>query len=283
MKIIISAESTIDLSPELLKKYHISTIPFTVNLGERMGKDGEITPEDIFQYVDETGELPKTSAINEFEYSHYFKDLLKQYDAIIHISLSEKISSAILSARKAASKLENVYVIDSRSLSTGIALSAIYASQLVDKGYSPKEIVKKVESRTHKVQASFVVNTLSYLYKGGRCTGLQKFGAMLLRLKPQIVLKHGAMVPGKKYRGKSINCVDEYCRDTLGEFNNPDKSIVFITHTHATEEMVENCREWLKHEGFVNILETIAGATITSHCGPKTIGILYINDGGVKD
>ena len=282
MKIIISAETTIDLSPELLKKYNISVIPFTVNLGEQVGKDGEITPEDIFKYVDETGVLPKTSAINAFEYEAYFKKLRKEYDAVIHISLSEKISSAINNARSVAEKMKGVYVIDSRSLSTGIALSAIYACELVEKGLDPEEIVKKVEHRTHKVQASFVVNTLSYLHKGGRCTGLQKLGAMLLRLKPQIVLKHGEMVPGKRYRGKSISCVEEYCKDTLNEFNNPDKSIVFITHSHATPEMVQVCREWLQDRGFKTIYETVAGATITSHCGPRTIGILYINDGGLE-
>lgn len=282
MKIIISAETTIDLTPELLKKYNISVIPFTVNLGEKVGKDGEITPEDIFAYVDETGVLPKTSAINVFEFEDYFKKLRKEYDVVIHISLSEKISSAINNARAAAEKIKGVYIIDSRSLSTGIALSAIYACSLVEKGLDPEEIVQRVERRTHKVQASFVVNTLSYLHKGGRCTGLQKFGAMLLRLKPQIVLKHGAMVPGKKYRGKSVNCVEEYCKDTLNEFNNPDKSLVFITHSHATPEMVQVCREWLQDRGFKQIEETIAGATITSHCGPKTIGILYINDGGLE-
>lgn len=282
MKIIISAETTIDLTPELLKKYNISVIPFTVNLGEKVGKDGEITPEDIFAYVDETGVLPKTSAINVFEFEDYFKKLRKEYDVVIHISLSEKISSAIMNARAAAEKIKGVYIIDSRSLSTGIALSAIYACSLVEKGLDPEEIVQRVERRTHKVQASFVVNTLSYLHKGGRCTGLQKFGAMLLRLKPQIVLKHGAMVPGKKYRGKSVNCVEEYCKDTLNEFNNPDKSLVFITHSHATPEMVQVCREWLQDRGFKQIEETIAGATITSHCGPKTIGILYINDGGLE-
>lgn len=283
MKIIISAESTIDLSPELLDKYNIKTIPFTVNLGEKVGKDGEITPDEIFDYVDQTGILPKTSAINVFEFEDHFKKLRKEYDAVIHISISEKISSAINNARLAAEKIKGVYVVDSLSLSTGIALCAIYACSLVQKGLSPEEIVKRVERRTNKVQASFVVNTLSYLYKGGRCTGLQKFGAMLLRLKPQIVLKHGEMTPGKKYRGKSINCVSEYCKDTLNEFNNPDKSLVFITHSHASPEMVQVAREWLQDYGFTNILETVAGATITSHCGPKTIGILYINDGGLGD
>ena len=280
MKIAISVESTADLSKELYEQYHIHFIPFTVNLGERMGKDGDITPDDIYAFVDDTGVLPKTSAINVFEYDEYFKGLLEKYDAIIHLSLSEKISSAYNNACASAYKLKNVYVIDSKSLSTGIALLAIYASKLVDKGLPLEEIVQRVNRRIPFVEASFVVNSLNYLHKGGRCTGLQRFGALLLRLKPQIVLKDGAMVPGKKYRGKSNSVVEEYCRDTLTQFTNPDKSIVFVTHSSASEEMVNTCKEWLKEYGFNNILETVAGATITSHCGPKTIGILFINDGG---
>ena len=280
MKIAISVESTADLSKELYEEYHIHFIPFTVNLGERVGKDGEITPNDIYDFVDGTGVLPKTSAINVFEYDQYFKDLKKEYDAIIHISLSEKISSAYNNACASAYKLNNVYVIDSKSLSTGIALLAIYGSKLVAKGLPVEEIVDRINKRVPHVEASFVVNSLNYLYKGGRCTGLQRFGAMLLRLKPQIVLKDGAMIPGKKYRGKSNSVVKEYCHDTLTQFTNPDKTIAFVTHTSASEEMVNTCKEWLKEYGFINILETVAGATITSHCGPKTIGILFINDGG---
>lgn len=280
MKIAISVESTADLSKELYEEYHIHFIPFTVNLGERVGKDGEITPNDIYNFVDDTGVLPKTSAINVFEYDQYFKDLRKEYDAIVHISLSEKISSAYNNACASAYKLNNVYVIDSKSLSTGIALLAIYGSKLVAKGLPVEEIVDRINKRVPHVEASFVVNSLNYLYKGGRCTGLQRFGAMLLRLKPQIVLKDGAMVPGKKYRGKSNSVVKEYCHDTLTQFTNPDKTIAFVTHTSASEDMVNTCKEWLKEYGFTNILETVAGATITSHCGPKTIGILFINDGG---
>ena len=279
-KIAISAETTIDLSKELLKEFDIHTIPFTVHLGDQMGHDGEITPDDIFAYVDKTGVLPKTSAVNEFEYRDYFKGLLKEYDTVIHFCLGSKISSSYFNAVAAANKLKNVFVIDSKSLSTGIALEAIYAAKLVRLNVKPEEIVEMVEKRIPHVQASFVVNTLSYLHKGGRCSGLAKFGAMLLRLKPQIIVKDGSMVPGKKYRGKSNICVANYVKDTLEEFNNADKSVVFVTHSHATPDMVDICKQALQQKGFTNIYETVAGATITSHCGPKTIGILFINDGG---
>lgn len=282
MKIAISAESTIDLSKELLQKYNIEVIPFNVLLGEHSAPDGEITPEDIFKYVDETRQLPKTSAINTFEYEEYFQSLKNKYDAVIHFCLSSQLSCSFANATNAASNLDNVYVIDTKHLSTGIALLAIYARTLADKGEEPTNIVKLVNKRIPYVQTSFVVNTLNYLHKGGRCSGLAKFGAMILRVKPQIVLKDGKMVPGKKYFGKSIHTVNEYVKDTLNEFDHPDLDIVFVTHTHATIEMVEACVNALKEKGFKNIYETTAGATITSHCGPKTIGILYFNDGDLK-
>ena len=279
MKIAISTESTLDIPKELQKKYDIHVVPFQVLLGERSGFDGDITPEDIFKFVDETGVLPKTSAVNEYQFDQHFSKLLKNHDAVIHISLSSCISSACINAAHAASIMHNVFVIDSKSLSTGIALLAIYARKLVDQGLDAKEVAIKVKERVPYVQASFVINSLNYLYKGGRCSGLAMFSAAVFRIKPQLVVKNGKMTPQKKYHGKSVACVSNYCRDTLAEFNNPDKSIAFVTHSHATPEMVETAKEYLKKAGFKTIYETVAQATITSHCGPKTLGILYINDG----
>ena len=279
MKIAISTESTLDIPKELQKEYGISVVPFTVILGDKSGYDGDITPEEIFAYVDETGVLPKTSAVNEFQYDKHFTSLLKNNDVVIHICLSSGISSSYENAVKVASIMKNVYVIDSQSLSSGIALEAIYARKLADKGLSPEEIVKKVEERIPYVQASFVINSLNYLYKGGRCSGLARFSAALFRIKPQIIVKDGKMAPQKKYHGRGEKCVEDYCRDTLEEFNNPDLSIAFVTHSHATDEMVQIAHEFLKKRGFKKIYDTVAQATITSHCGPKTLGILYINDG----
>ena len=279
MKIAISTESTLDLPKELQKQYGINTIPFTVILGDKSGYDGEITPEEIFAYVDETGILPKTAAVNEFQFDKYFTSLLRTHDAVVHISLSSGISSACENAIKAASLLKNVYVVDSQSLSSGIALLAIYARKLADKGLAPEEIVEKLQKRIPYVQASFVINSLNYLYKGGRCSGVAKFAAALFRIKPQIIVKDGKMSPQKKYHGKCEKCVQEYCEDTLEQFNNPDLSIAFVTHSHATDEMRQIAYEALKKRGFKLIYDTVAQATITSHCGPKTLGILYINDG----
>ena len=280
MKIGITAESTIDLPQELLEKFGIETTPFTIMLGEKPGFDGVVTPKEIFDYVDETGTLPRTSAINEFQYHEFFKGLKKKYDAIIHVSLSSQISSACQNAKHAAEIMKDIYVVDSKSLSTGIALLCIYARQLVDQGLEAKEIFKKLEQRRSAVQASFVVNTLNYLHKGGRCSSLARFGANLLRIKPQIIVTpEGKMVSGAKYRGKNREVVEDYCKDTLAKYNNPDHSIIFITHSMASPDMVEAARRIVERHGFNNIYETVAGATISSHCGPKTLGILYFNDG----
>ena len=182
-----------------------------------------------------------------------------------------------------STKYDNVFVIDSRSLSTGIALQAIYAAKLRDKGYKPEEIVAKVKARTPYVQASFVIQTLEYLHKGGRCSGLLRFGATILRIKPQIIVSDGKMAPSKKYIGRKSQVIASYCKDTLEQFANPDLSIAFVTHTQATPEMVAVAIEALKNRGFKTIYETNAGATITSHCGPQTLGILFINDGGTEE
>ncbi|MCF0107904.1 MAG: DegV family protein [Bacilli bacterium] len=283
MKIIISTESTCDLPKEILEKNGISTIPYTVLLGERSGADGVITPDDIFKYVDETKDLPRTCAVNEYDFTEYFSNLRKNCDVVIHITLSSKITSSVENARNAAKLIKGVYIVNSKSLSTGIALLALYGKHLVDKGYEPEEIVKKLEARRNAVQASFVINTLNYLHKGGRCSGLAHITAAILRIKPQIIVKNGELVTGKKYFGKNAGVITSYCKDVLNEFDNPDKSLVFITHSQASPEMVEAARKELQERGFKNIVETLAGATISSHCGPKTLGILYFNDGGVKD
>ena len=280
MKIAISAESTLDLSKELIEEYDVHVIPFEVLLGEEAFHDGEISSQDIFDYVEKTKVLPRTSAINEYQYRDYFRSMLEGgYDAIIHISLSSEISSSYSHAEKAATKFDNVFVIDSRSLSTGIALEVIYAAKLARKGLSPKEIVEKVEARIPYVQASFVIQTLEYLHKGGRCSGLARLGATLFRIKPQIIVSDGKMAPAKKYFGRKSQVVESYCNDTLEQFVNPDLSIAFVTHTLATPEMVAVAIDALRKRGFKTIYETKAGATITSHCGPQTLGILFINDG----
>lgn len=279
MKIAISAESTIDLTKELLSKYDIKIVPFNIQLGEKAGFDGEITTDEIISYVNQTGVLPKTGAINEFRFNEHFEELLKDNDAVIHFSLSSELSMACSNAIRSAKNYKNVFVVDTLSLSTGIALLAIYAKTLADNGESANDIYEKCLKRVPYVQASFELKRLDYLYKGGRCSGLTLFGANLLKIRPQILVKEGKMVPGKKYRGNFTHVVKNYCQDVLDEFNNPDLTRAFVTYTTADDDIIETAVNYLKERGFKDILVTRAGGTITSHCGEDCLGILYINDG----
>jgi DegV family protein with EDD domain len=279
MKIAVSVESTNDLSKEIIEEFGINVIPYHITLGDKTFKDGEVSTEEIFKYVDENGILPKTNAINEFEYTEYFESLKKDNDAVVHICLSSGLSSSCGNAIRAGKALENVYVIDSLSLSTGIGLLALYACDLVKQGYDAKSVAEMVEKRVDKLQVSFVIERLDYLYKGGRCNSLQLLGANLLKLRPRIVVKDGKMGSDKKYRGQMGRVVTNYCADTLEEFNTPDLERVFLTYTTATTEMAVAAKLALKERGFKNIYETRAGCTIASHCGGNTLGILYFNDG----
>lgn len=277
MKIAITAESTIDLPKDLLEKYDIKTIPFSVILGDNEYKDGEITSADIFKFVEENKILPKTSAINEAQYSEFFGEVLRDYDALVHFSLSSEISSACSHAKAAAESMKNVYVVDTRSLSTGIALLAIYARELANEGKSAEEIFELCTARTKDVQASFVVKKLDYLHKGGRCSSVALLGANLLKIRPEIVLKDGKMGSAKKYMGKMEKVIEKYCKDVIAENQNPDKKYAFVTYTTSTNEMVNIAKSALQSAGFETIYETTAGATITSHCGENTLGILFLN------
>lgn len=280
MKIAISAESSIDMPKEMLDEFNIKVIPYNILLGDEVRVDGEVTPEEIISFVNKTGILPKTSAINEYQFTEHFSNLLKDYDKVIHFSMSSKLTSACNNAKSAAKKLGNVHVVDTKTLSSGIGLYAIYAAKLVNEGVKFEEIVKRCEKRVPYIQVGFVLEQLNYLYKGGRCSALALFGANLLRIKPQILLVDGEMRLDKKYRGSMDNVVKQYCIDMLERFPNPDLSEVFLTYTTATEKMREAARQVLTDRGFKNIRETRTGSTILSHSGEHCLGILYFNDGG---
>lgn len=284
MKIILSAESTVDLSKPLQKEFDVHIVPFTVVIGEEEKKDGEVKGEDLFAYTEKTGKLAHTSAINVGQYLDYFTDLLKDADAIIHFSLSSKITSATGNAITAAKEVEEktgkrVIVIDSLSLSTGIAIQVVYCRKLIDKGLPIDEIVSKVLERRPYAQASFALERVDYLYKGGRCSAAAKFFAGALGIKPQILVKDGAMVSGKKFMGKAARWVPAYIDATLKQFDNWDPEICFITYTAIPEEVLQAAEKKLYEIGFKRVERTIAGATISCHCGPGTLGILYYNDG----
>ena len=247
-------------------------------MGDKEYVDGEITNQDIFDFVAKNKSLPRTTALNRYEYEEYFKSLLKEGDAVVHLCLSSGFSSACSNAQAVAEQMDNVYVIDSKNLSTGIALLAIKASLFAKEGMDAKQIVEKVTALVPKVQASFVLDKLQYLAKGGRCSGMAAFSASLLSIKPSIIVKDGKMIVGKKYMGKLDNAVKKYCNDIMADCPNVDLDYAFVTYSSATPERVEIARNVLKEKGFKNILETTANATVTSHCGPNTIGILFIKE-----
>lgn len=284
MRIAISAETTIDLPKSLLQEFDIHTLPFALIMGEDQYMDGEVGKDDLYAFVKKTGQLPRTAAVNEFQFEEFFAELLKTHDEVVHFALSSKISAAYKNAASVAQKEEfkgKVHVIDTLSLSTGIALLAIYGSKLVKAGKTSEEIVSAVKERIPHDQTSFVLETLDYLYKGGRCTALQRFGANLLAIKPQIIMTNGSMATGKKYRGNIERAIQAYVEDTLKEFPNFDPSLIFITTTMDADKqgIIETVRKRLEKEGFERIEVTTAGGTIACHCGPNTLGILYLNDG----
>ena len=277
-KIAISLDSACDLSKELIEKYDFKIIPFGVNLGDKFFYDGEISPEEIFEYADNNKTLPKTTAVNEEAFKEHFAKILNDYDAIIHFDISSEMSSAYQNAVNASKNFKNVYVVDSRTLSTAISLEAIYAKKLTETMDDPAKIVELVKKRIPAVQTSFIIERLDYLYKGGRCSGLALLGANLLKIRPEIEVLNGNMKNTEKFRGKMADCVTKYCRATLEKYNHPDKSVIFITHSVADKELVDAAKAVVSEYGFENVYETTAGCTVSSHCGKNTLGILYIND-----
>ena len=277
MKIVISAESTIDLPKELLDKYNIKTTPFTINLGDELIEDHFGVSKEIFEFVDKSKKLPKTSAVSPDQFKTHFENLKKDYDAIVHVSLSSLISSAYNNACMVAKEMENVYVVDSKSLSTGIALLAIKGKDLIDEGKDAKEIFETLQALTPKVEASFVLERLNYLHKGGRCSALALLGANILKIKPQIILSDGRMIVGKKYMGHMTKVVAKSIHDLLDNNPNPILEHVFITHSSPMPEAEKILTEKLENRGFKYIHNTLAGGTISSHCGPNCIGVLFLN------
>ena len=278
----ISAESTIDLPKDLLSAYDIKTIPFILVLGEKEATDGEVDGDDLFAYVEKTGKLPHTSAINEKSYHDYFASLLEDAEKVIHFSLSSGITSATQNAILASQEFGGrVIVIDTHSLSTGIALQAIYASRLAKKGESAEEIVKKVMERLPYDQTSFALESVEYLYKGGRCSALARLGANLLHLRPQIIMHPdtGTMSAGRKFKGRMEKWVVDYIRTTHEEFPNIDPEIGFVTYSSADPSIIETAKKMMLDAGFKTVYVTKAGGTISCHCGPHCLGVLYFADG----
>lgn len=278
---MITTDSASDLN-ELFKSRNIGEFSLHVMLGENQYLDDiDIQSPMIFDYYEKTGKLPKTAARSIEDFYDYFKSFTDNGYSVVHIAISSEISSTYQFASAAAAQLENVYVVDGMSLSSGTGLLALAAADMRDNGYDAKTITEKIEQRKYKVQASFIINTLEFLYKGGRCSGLSAFFGKAFSIKPSLQLIDGKIKVARKFIGSFNKNLIKYVDATLEKYNTPDMTRIFITHTYAEPNSVEIVRKKLIDYGFApeNIIETIAGSTITSHCGKSTLGILYINDG----
>lgn len=283
MAVKVTSDSTADLGKYFAER-GIAVTPLTVLLGDRTGLDGtEITPADIYEYFDKTMATPKTSAVSPEEYRRFFAEQTADGSEVVHFTISSDMSACYANAVSAAKEFKGVYVVDSRNLSTGIGLLVLYADDLAKAGLSGAEIKEKAEARRGAVRASFVVDNMTFLYKGGRCSGVAAFFASVLRIKPCIAVVDGKMVVGKKYMGSTDKAIIKYAADITKSCPNPDPKYVFVTHSSARPEVVETVkREVLAAWPDVNIIETVAGATITSHCGKGTLGVLFFADGSLR-
>ena len=277
----IIADSTCDLSKELIDKYDIAIIPLYVRLGDDEYLDGvNVTPQELYDWSDKNGETPKTAAASVAD----IMDIIEKNkaDEYVIFTISASMSANNSNCRLAAEELgitEKVHVIDSQNLSTGIGLQIIEACELASAGKSGTEIEEYILALRDKVRASFVIDTLTYLYRGGRCSGLAALLGNALKLHPRIAVKEGAMGPEKKYRGLPKKYIMDYVKDMEAELKTAKKNRVFITHSGCNREVVEMVREYLKGLGrFDEILETRAGAVVSSHCGPGTLGVLFIDE-----
>ena len=277
MKIRITADSTCDLSPELVRKYDIGIVPLSVIIDGECFHDGvDVTPRDIFRAV-EAGKSVRTAAVNTYEYREFFTEQLKTCDQIVHVCISSEFSTCYNDAMEAARQTGNVFVVDSRNLSTGSGLLVLEGAEMAGNGLEGEKIAERLRERTALVDASFTVRSIDYLRRGGRCSGLEALGAKLLHIRPSIVVRDGKMHPGEKYRGRYEHYLKHYIADTLADDSNIDFNRVFITHSPSEEGLVRFAIDTVKSYGlFKEVLETMAGCTVCTHCGPDTLGILFM-------
>lgn len=271
---IISTDSPADVPAEIRERYDIRVIPLHIILDDDCFEDGvNIQPDDLYVFYKKTGRLPKTSAVSVAEYTDFFKELTQDGSSVVHISFSSALSATHQNARLAAEDFDNVYIVDSKSLSTGIALLAIKAAQLAQDGLDAKTIAHEMEYKREKVVTTFILDKLEFLYKGGRCSGVAMLGANVLGIKPSIVMVDGKLQVGKKYRGKLENCQMQYVRDLLEQYAgriDTDRAFLSRTAGVSDEQMKALQKEIHKTLKFKEYIVSTVGCTITSHCGERT-------------
>ena len=278
MRIKIISDSTCDLSADQIQKYDIGIVPLIVVKDNQEFIDGiTITPADIFAHVASGGSLCTTAARGVAVYQEEFAKYAKDYDGVIHVNIGSGFSSSYQNACIAAGDFDNVRVIDSKNLSTGHGLVVLKACDLAQTAEDLDELKKQLDAFTARVEASFVLDRLEYMVKGGRCSGAAALGANLLSLKPCIEVKDGKMMVVKKYRGHIEKCMAAYVKDRLAERGDLDGDRLFITHTTVSEQSLKAVRDGVSQYGhFGNVYETVAGCTVSCHCGPGTMGVLFV-------
>ena len=278
MKIKILSDSTCDLSKELVEKYNITILPLTVVKDGAQFSDGiTITPAEIFAHVAAGGDLCSTTAMNVGEYADWFSKFANEYDGIIHINIGSAFSSSYQNACLAAEDFDNIRVIDSQNLSTGQGLVVLKACELAQTCTDLDQLKAQLDEYTSHVEASFLLDQLKYMVKGGRCSTVAALGANLLNLKPCIEVKGGKMSVVKKYRGNYAKCLAAYVKDRLADRDDLDRSTLFVTNTPVDDTCMDAVKDAVKeHADFRNIYWTQAGCTVSCHCGPGTLGVLFV-------
>jgi len=277
-RLSVSVDSTADLSRQLCDTYNIQVVPLGVVIGDKIYTDGvDITTDDIYKAVETDNVMPKSNAAPEVLYSEMFQ---KNSESAVHIhfSLSTRLSSSYDNAVRAAKAFPNVYVIDSKTLSSGTGLLAITAREKDSAGTAPDVIAAEMKTLADKQCTSFVLDNLRYLYKGGRVSGLKLLGANLLKIHPMLTVdKGGNLVQGKKFRGSFAKVVAEYTKHVISSHPDANKDLVFVTYTDIDPLMPEQVERDLRAAGFKRVIRTVAGSVITLHCGRNTIGILFLD------
>lgn len=284
-KILIASDSTTDLGPEIIEKYGIKILPLTVNMGGKEYSDGvDIDPDMIYDHYERTGELPKTAAVNLSQFEDFFEEYTNEGYTVIVFTISSKMSSTYHNACMAAEDYDGkVHVVDTKNLSTGGGLMALSAAILAEEGKSAREIVEYCNSIAGKIDASFVIDNLEFLYKGGRCSALAALGANLLKLKPCIIVRDGKMTVGKKYRGSFGSVLKTYVADQLGDCSDIELDHIFVTHAGCDDEINQAVIDEVKAIApFKNVHFTRAGCTISSHCGRNCLGVLFIRKNDIE-
>ncbi|MBR5547183.1 MAG: DegV family protein [Clostridia bacterium] len=279
----IISDSTCDLSQDLIEKYDVDILPLHVILGDRDFEDGRtITPDEIYRWSDENRQTPKTAAVSVEEVEKSFVKYLEDGAEIVCFAISESMSSTANAMRLAAQRLEaenRVTVVDSANLSTGVGLLVIEAARMARAGMNARQIVEIVEKLKPRVRASFVVDTLTFLHRGGRCSGAAALVGGTLKLHPRIAVENGKMAPGKKYRGRMSRAIMDYVQDMEADLKAAKTDRVFITHSGCAQADIDAVRAYLESlNHFEEILITRAGSVISSHCGPGTLGVLFISE-----